>query len=88
MRMILGSLFGAILLTSQVGAMPIHRPEAAAVVQDVKVICNEAGRCYRPPARRPVARWEYGDNNFVGPYAGPGYYGSPQYRYKWWPFFW
>ncbi len=58
------------------------------IVENVKVICDEEGRCYRPPKRRPVARWVYGDNNFYGPYAGPGYYGNPRYRYNWWPFWW
>ncbi|MBR0697813.1 hypothetical protein [Bradyrhizobium lablabi] len=58
----------------------------ASVVTEVKVVCDEGGNCYRPPKRRPVATWVYGDNNFVGPYVGPGNYGSPQYRYRWWPF--
>lgn len=73
-------------------AFPVGNPLGTAAsplpVENVKVICHEDGRCYRPPTRRPVARWVYGDNNFVGPYDGPGYYGNPRYRYNWWPFWW
>ncbi len=77
------------LLAGGANAMPIYSfGKLRGVVVDVKVICAEDGRCYRPPTRRPVARWVYGDNNFVGPYVGPGYYGSPRYRYRWWPFYW
>jgi len=52
------------------------------------VICDEGGRCYRPPVRKPVARWVYGDGNFYGPYDGPGYYGNPRLRYRVFPYFW
>src|ERR1700754_5360000 len=55
---------------------------APAAVENVKVVCDEQGRCYRPPGRRPVAKWIYSDTNFYGPYTGPGYYGSPRYRYN------
>jgi hypothetical protein len=73
-------------------ALPLLGPRplaaSAAIIENVKVICDEEGRCFRPPTRRPVARWVYGDNNFYGPYAGPAYYGNPRYRYKWYPFWW
>src|SRR5436190_2861471 len=68
------------------GAKPFATP--TTVVEEIKVICDEAGYCVRPPKRRPVARWVYGDRNFYGPYYGPGYYGDPRYRYNWWPFWW
>ena len=77
-----------LLAWSGAQAMPLANLGVAAppVAEQVKVICHEDGRCYRPPIRRPVARWVYGDNNFSGPYVGPGFYGSPGYRYNWWPF--
>jgi len=68
------------------GPKPLAAP--ATMIENVKVICDEEGRCYRAPKRRPVARWVYGDNNFYGPYAGPGAYGDPRYRYRWYPFWW
>ncbi len=52
---------------------------------NVKIICEENGLCYQR-GRTPVARWVYGEKNFYGPYAGPGYYGSPAYRWRWWLF--
>lgn len=93
MRMILGCLLGMVLLTSEAGAMSVLSPaklalDDSSLIKNVKVICDESGHCYRPQARRPVARWVYGDNNFIGPYSGPGYYGSPAHRYRWLPFFW
>jgi hypothetical protein len=63
-------------------AMPV------SLAENVKIICDEAGFCYRPPPRRPVARWVYGDNNFRSTYVEPGHYGSPRQRYRWWPFYW
>src|SRR5262249_7883079 len=59
-----------------------------SLVEKVKLVCDEAGFCYRPPLRRPEAHWVYGDNNFRSTYVGPGYYGSPRHRYRWWPFYW
>lgn len=93
MRTMFGCLLGLVLLTGEASAMSALGPAKLASeqgwpIEQVKVICDESGRCYRPPGRRPVARWVYGDNNFVGPYSGPGYYGSPPYRYRWWPFYW
>ena len=87
MRTLLGCLLGVSLLVGEVHAMPAFRQaKLPALVENAKIICNEDGRCFRPPVRKPVARWVYGDNNFVGPYVGPGYYGNPRYRYRWWPF--
>jgi hypothetical protein len=90
MRTIFASMMAVgLLMVSSANATPLMShiqsgPES--LVQAAKVICDEAGNCYRPPVRRPVARWVYGDNNFIGPYTGPGNYGSPRYRYSWW--FW
>jgi hypothetical protein len=57
-----------------------------SLAEKIKVVSLEDGRGYRPPIRRPVARRVYGRNNFYGPYAGPGHYGNPRYRYNWSPF--
>jgi hypothetical protein len=56
---------------------------------EVKIICTVDGICDRPPGRRPVARWVYGDRAFFGPlpYSGPGNYGSPGTHWRWFPFF-
>lgn len=90
-KLALVTVVGIGLLTSSAAeALPLlsARPSApaATMVESVKVVCDEQGRCYRPPGRRPTARWVYGDKNFYGPYVGPGYYGDPRYRYSWWPF--
>jgi hypothetical protein len=53
------------------------------LVENARIVCEESGQCYRVPARRPVARWIYGDGAFYGPYDGPRYYGSPGRRYAW-----
>jgi hypothetical protein len=61
-------------------ANTIARPVLA---ENARIICEESGVCYRPPGRRPVARWIYGDGAFYGPYDGPRYYGWPNRRYAW-----
>ena len=69
-------------------AMPLT-PRASMAAQsdivDVKIICQEDGFCYQR-GRRPVAKWVYGEKNFLGPYTGPGYYGWPNWRTRWWLF--
>ncbi len=69
-------------------AMPVT-PRASIAAPDsivnVKIICLEDGRCFQR-GRPPVARWVYGEKNFSGPYTGPGYYGWPNYRWRWWFF--
>jgi hypothetical protein len=92
----IGYALVATLLVGEANAMPLAKAPALSdpgLVENVKIVCDEAGVCVRPPGRRPVATWVYGDNNFVGPafvgsYNGPGWYGSPRRRYKWWPFYW
>jgi hypothetical protein len=90
MRRVLLALFGVIMLTAGAMAMPAANlngtPRLAAT--PVKIICEQDGRCYQPPTRKPVAHWVYGDNNFFGPYDGPRYYGSPPYRSRWFPYYW
>lgn len=76
------------LAASSATAMPLTPRAAMAapnVVVDVKIVCQEDGYCYQR-GRRPVARWVYGEKNFSGPYTGPGYYGWPNWRSRWWLF--
>ena len=65
-------------LLNQASSMP--RPSLA---ENVRIVCEESGVCYRLPGRRPVARWIYGDGAFYGPYDGPRYYGWPGRHYGW-----
>jgi hypothetical protein len=53
--------------------------------QQVRIICEPNGFCYRA-GRHRVARWIYGDDVFTGPYVGPAYYGWPGHHHIWWPF--
>ncbi len=91
MRTICASALAAgLLIATHAHAAPLlghSQPALDPLIQTAKVICDEAGNCYRPHRRRPVARWVYGDTNFNGPYAGPGNYGNPRYRYNWWPWY-
>ena len=89
--MIKASFFVMVLAfaASSASAMPLApRASIAATnddVVDVRIICHEDGYCYQQ-GRRPVARWVYGEKNFSGPYTGPGNYGWPNYRWRWWLF--
>ena len=89
MRTIFASVVVAgLLIATNADAAPLlshSQPAPDSLITAAKVICDEAGNCYRPNVRRPVARWVYGDKNFYGPYDGPGNYGNPRYRYSWWP---
>jgi hypothetical protein len=80
--------FAFALAASGSSAMPLV-PRASIAGSDdmvtVKIICSEDGYCYQR-GRRPVARWVYGERNFSGPYTGRGYYGPPNYRWRWWLF--
>jgi hypothetical protein len=74
-------------------AMPVLDANLATrsvLLQNVKIICEENGQCYRPAGRRPVARWIYGDGSFYGPgpYVGPGNYGPPNSHTRWWWNWW
>jgi hypothetical protein len=78
------------IVTSSASAMPLIQSSAimhADNVVNVKIVCEQDGRCYQR-GRRPVARWVYGDDAFYGPgpYVGPGYYGRPGRHWAWWAF--
>jgi hypothetical protein len=80
-------VLGIGLMASSASAMPVS-PLGHAVaphVVEVAIICEVDGYCFKR-GRKPVARWVYGEGAFYGPYAGPGNYGNPRYRYNWWPF--
>lgn len=89
-------LFGALVLVSasiagEAAAAPLlaqQTPAASNPIVMAKVICDQDGQCQRPPKRRPVARWVYGDGNFYGPYTSPGYYGNPRLKYRVFGYFW
>jgi len=77
----LGAL-AAIVLTSAASAAPLN-PTAigssaeVAGIEQVRLVCNEYGRCWRTGPRY-VQRY-YGDDGYVvrrsyGYYGGPGYY--------------
>ena len=81
-------LMAFVVAASSASALPLAPRASIAApgdVVDVKIICEEDGRCYQR-GRRPVARWVYGEKNFSGPYTGPGYYGWPNWRSRWWLF--
>jgi hypothetical protein len=58
-------------------------PVEPLLIQQVKIVCEPNGVCFRPPGRPLVARWVYGDDAFYGPYVGPGNYGRPGSHYGW-----
>jgi hypothetical protein len=55
-----------------------------SIAENVKIVCEADGFCYRLLGRPRVARWVYGDNAFYGPYVGPGFYGRPGSHSGWW----
>jgi len=76
------------LAASSASALPLAPRTSIAphdIVVSAKIICFEDGHCIQR-GRPPVARWVYGEKNFSGPYTGPGYYGWPNYRWRWWLF--
>jgi hypothetical protein len=88
MRTILFSLLAGVSLVTNASAAPLlNQPNSVAalsIAENVKIVCEENGQCYRPPGRRMVARWVYGEDAFYGPYVGPGNYGRPGSHSGWW----
>jgi hypothetical protein len=76
MRIILLSLAAATSLATSVSAAPLSSQSKSvprpSIAETVKVICEANGYCYRPPGRRKVARWVYGDDAFYGPMSDRG----------------
>ncbi|WP_187435970.1 MULTISPECIES: hypothetical protein [Bradyrhizobium] len=84
MRMIaFGTFTAAAVLASAASAAPLN-PTAIgsaeiANVDQVRLVCNEYGRCFRTRGPRYVQRYYDGDDGYVvrrsyGYYGGPGYY--------------
>ena len=89
MRAIFYSLAVASVVSSASGAPLLNQASPiakASVAENVKIVCEADGFCYRPPGRPKVARWVYGDDAFYGPYVGPRYYGRPGWHSGWWWF--
>lgn len=84
MRMIaLGAVAATTILASAASAVPpnpspVGSAEAASVDQ-VRLVCNEYGRCFRTRGPRYVQRYYGDDDSYVvrrsyGSYGGQGYY--------------
>ncbi|MCC8954155.1 hypothetical protein H8B02_12030 [Bradyrhizobium sp. Pear77] len=79
---VLGALAAA-LMASSASAAPLA-PAAiasadAAGIEQVRLVCNEYGRCYQTRAPRYVERYYGRDDGYevrrsYGYYGGPGYY--------------
>ena len=61
MRTLCASVLAAgLLIVTNASAAPLlshMQPAPDSLIEAAKVICDEAGNCYRPTVRRPVARW-------------------------------
>lgn len=80
--MVLGAL-AATIVASSAGAAPLAPAAGASTemanVDQVRLVCDEYGRCYRTRGPRYVQRYYGGDDGYVvrrsyGSYGGPGYY--------------
>ena len=88
--LVAASLFGAIVASPAASAMPIAPAPATPQVSDVeqvRMVCNEWGRCWW----RPNYAYGYGYGPGYGYYGAPRYYGpryyGPRYygpRYRRW----
>ena len=77
--------FGAIaaaLLGSAAVAAPLNPTAVGSAgvsgIDQVRLVCNEYGRCYRTPGPRYVQRY-YGDDDGYVVRRSYGYYGGPDY---------
>jgi len=85
MKTILAIMGATALLASAASAAPLNptaagTPEASNIEQ-VRLVCNQFGRCWRTRGPRYVYR-NY-DNGYrsYNYYGGPGYYTGPAYGY-------
>src|SRR5258708_9922121 len=77
----------AILVSSAADAAPVTKGLAMLPdnsIENVRLVCNEFGRCYRTRGGRRVI---YGNSYgyWPGYYRGPGYYVGPTYYGGLWP---
>jgi hypothetical protein len=78
MRAILFSLAVASLVSNASASPLLNQANPAvrpSIAENVRIVCEADGYCYRLLGRPRVARWVYGDDAFYGPYVGPRYYG-------------
>jgi len=83
MKTIALGVLAAGMMASTAGAAPLA-PAASistgiVAPEQVRLVCNEYGRCYRTRGPRYVQRYYDGDDGYVvrrsyGYYGGPGYY--------------
>jgi hypothetical protein len=77
------------LLTSAASAMPLSNLSESIqgdqAIQQVRLVCNDRGQCWRTPSRRyvrPHYRSSYYGSGPSYGYGQPSYgYGQPSYRY-------
>jgi len=72
------ALLGSAAVAAPMNSTAIGSAEVSAIDQ-VRLVCNEYGRCYRTRGPRYVQRYYGGDDGYVvrrsyGSYGGPGYY--------------
>ncbi len=89
MKTILSIIGATALLASAASAAPLN-PAAVGIaevsnVDQVRLVCNEYGRCWRTRGPRYIQR-SYDDDGYYARrsynyYGGPGYYGGPAYGY-------
>jgi hypothetical protein len=88
MKTILSIIGATALLASAASAAPLNpaavgTPEASKIDQ-VRLVCDEYGRCWRTRGPRYVYRSYDDDDGYYarrsyGYYGGPGYYSGPAY---------
>ena len=78
----------AALAATSASAAPLSpadlRPQVGAGIEQVRLVCNEYGRCFRTRGPRYVQRYGYGDGGYVRRGyvdGGPRYYGGNSYGY-------
>ncbi|MDI3566922.1 hypothetical protein [Bradyrhizobium sp. Arg816] len=83
MKTIALGAFATVLLASAASAAPLNPTSLGSAevanVDQVRLICDEYGRCYRTRGPRYVQRYYGGDDGYAvrrsyGSYGGPGYY--------------
>ena len=100
MKAIALGAFGAALLASAASAAPLNATTIGSAevsnVDQVGLVCNEYGRCWRTRGPRYVQRYYEDDPSYVvgrgyNYYAGPGYYergygyyGGPRFSIRGW----
>lgn len=72
------ALLGSAAVAAPLNPTAVGSTEASAIGQ-VRLVCNEYGRCYRTRGPRYVQRYYGDDDGYVvrrsyGSYGGPGYY--------------